>query len=125
LAKLLGLESDAKAKDWLGRLQEYNLISSKGKTKGVSYFVSPKILQELNFTGVTTLKKIESHRLRELIREDLSIYEISTLSEIHKRIGSEISVRSVRLQIENLLAEGIIMREGINKGTKYRIVKKQ
>lgn len=59
--------------------------------------------------------------LSVLIYEDLKIYGKSAIGEIHKRIGEEIPLRSVRQQLENLSEEEKISKEGEKRGTKYFI----
>lgn len=125
ISKILGLEEDESVQRWLGRLPEFNLIGAKGKTKGKTYSVDSTILKRLNFKGKTTLKKIEPHRLRELIKEDLRIYGSSAIGDIHKRIGKEILIRSIRSQLTNLVEKGEILKTGIKKGTKYLLTNRQ
>lgn len=92
-SKVLYLPQQNAIRDWLGRLQDLELVQSKGKTKGVEYFINPEFLKQVDFKGKTNLKKIEDHRLKELIHEDISTYSNSSVSEIHQRIGPEIAVR--------------------------------
>ncbi|MDD2577214.1 MAG: ATP-binding protein [Bacteroidales bacterium] len=122
-SKLLGLIDKDDTRIWLGRLLDYNLIKSKGRTKGKEYFVNPIILKKHKYKGLTDLKNIPSHRLAALIIEDLSRYNKSSISDIHKRIGNEIPLRTLRYQINKLIEEGKLFKEGINKGTKYFIDK--
>lgn len=120
-AKLLSLEEQNAIRDWLGRLTDLGLVKQRGKTKGMSYFVKPELLKRLDFKGQTDLKNIESHRLRALIIEDLKIYNLSSISEIHNRIGIEIPLRSLRSQIKTLLENKEINKTGERKGTRYFI----
>jgi len=85
--------------------------------------VHPKLLKKLDFTGLTTLKGIEPHRLRVLILRDLEIYEEASISEIHQRIGLEIPRRRVRSSIQELLDERQIMKKGENRWRKYLLAK--
>jgi ATP-dependent DNA helicase RecG len=121
LAKLLGLTEQSSIKNWLGRLPEYDMVGSRGKTKGTEYFVHPNILQKTQFRGKTTLKGIESHRLRELIYKDLSTYPNSPISEIHERIGKEITLRKVRTLIAQMKLSGELRSSGSKRGTKYSV----
>lgn len=45
-------------------------------TKAVEYRVVAQLLRYSNFKGKTTLKRIEPHRLKELILEDVRIYNL-------------------------------------------------
>lgn len=120
---ILGLEEKDAIKTWLGRLPDFKLVKSKGKTKGTSYYVEPAVLKKHEFKGQTSLKNVPSHRLDALIHEDLTRYGKSAISEIHQRIGKEIPLRTLRYQLNQLLEKGAIVKEGEKKGTKYFIDK--
>lgn len=109
---------------WLGRLLELDIIQSKGKTRGTEYFVNPSFFKKSNFKGKTNLKTIEPHRLKELILSDVSIYQPTSLGEIHHRIGKEISINKVRKMLYTMCDEQILSCVGKNKGAKYFIVQK-
>ena len=110
-------------RQWLGNLLELNLVKSKGKTKAVEYFLNPEFLKRSNFRGRTTLKNIEPHRLEELIRRDLVIYQPSPVSAIHKRLGGEkeIKIRTLRSMLSKMIVEGLIRSSGKRRWVKYSI----
>lgn len=120
-SKKLALREEYDVQDWLGKLQDFELIQAKGRTKGRTYFVNKKYLKELEFEGKTNLREIEPHRLRELLYEDLKTYGKSAISDIHNRVGSEIRRRTIRTQLQNLIDAGRIDKSGKKKGTKYFI----
>ncbi|WP_296621761.1 ATP-binding protein [Marivirga sp.] len=120
---ILGLEEKEAIKTWLGRLLEFKLVKSRGKTKGTSYYVEPSVLKKHDFKGKTSLKNISPHRLDALIIEDLTRYGKSAISEIHQRVGKEIPIRTLRYQINQLVDLEEIIKEGEKKGTKYFIDK--
>ncbi|MFP3042824.1 hypothetical protein LQZ19_13485 [Treponema primitia] len=122
LAKLLGLTVQGSIRNWLGRLPEYNLIKTHGKTKGTEYFVNPKILQKTKFRGKTTLKGIENHRLQELIYKDLSTYPNSSINDIHERIGKEITLRKVKTLIDHMRVSDEVQSTGLGRWTRYSII---
>jgi ATP-dependent DNA helicase RecG len=122
-SKQLELQGNVKISDWLGRLPDLNIVQTKGNTRGAIYFVNPKILKDSGYKGKTNLKRIENHRLKELIYQDLLIYENSSISEIHQRIGKEIPIRQIRACIATLLKDKQILSLGKNKGRKYFIDK--
>ncbi len=121
--KVLNLPQQNAIRDWLGRLPELRLIESKGKTKGVEYFVNPEFLRKMDFKGKTNLKKIETHRLKELIYQDVSTYPNSSIGEIHQRVGTEIPYRKVKSQLYKMVEAGELKTTGKLKGTKYFIDK--
>ena len=122
-SRVLNLPQQNAIRDWLGRLPELGIINSKGKTKGVEYFINPEFLQKLDFKGKTSLKKIETHRLRELIYQDVSTYPKSSIGDIHQRIGTEIPYRKLKAQLYNMLEIGELNSIGKLKGRKYFIDK--
>lgn len=106
---------------WLGKLIDVGLIVSKGKTKGVEYLVSPAFLKKANFKGVTNLKRIENHRLEELIYQDVKIYQPTSISDINIRIGAEISRNKIQKTLKSMCSNNILKTQGSLKSTKYFI----
>jgi ATP-dependent DNA helicase RecG len=123
-SKILGLNEPNSIRNWMGRLIENELIQSKGKTKGKEYFVNAELLRKLNYKGRTNLKKIETHRLRELIRQDLSTYKKCSIGEIHNRIGPEISLHKIRKALNQLIKDGVIYKKGNVRWTRYFLSEK-
>lgn len=122
-ARVLNLSKQNEIREWMGRLPELEIIKSKGKTKGMEYYINPVILKNLRFTGKTTLKKIEDHRLRELLYQDLTTYSNSAISEIHERVGMEIPSRRIKLQLDKMVATEEILAQGMKRWRRYSINK--
>lgn len=112
-------------RNWLGRLPELGLIKSRGRTKGMVYFINPDYLKKAHFRGKTTLKNIESHRLEELIYQDLKIYDDSFIRDIHKRIGEEISIRKIKTILDKMELGKKVYKTGVNRWTKYALNKNE
>lgn len=123
LSKILNQKDESGLNNWLGRLLVLELVQSKGKTKGTEYFVNPDYLRKLNFKGKTDLKKIEPHRLQELIHQDLSVYPESQIGDIHTRIGKEIAQRKLKAELDKMLEDDRITKSGEKRWTKYSINK--
>ena len=119
LVKTLELARTEDLKFWIGRLKEWGLVNTRGKTKATEYFVEPTVLRTLEFKGDTTLKGIERHRLRELILRDLEIYRKASISQIHGRIGKEIPRRKLRRELAELVKANEIGSQGVKRGTVY------
>ena len=119
LANTLNVKVKNGIKDWLGKLPEYGLVLSKGKTKGTEYFINPEFLRQLGFKGKTNLKTIEPYRLRELILQDLKVYPHSSIGLIQERIGKEISIRRIREQLQELMKQGLVDKKGSLRHTQY------
>lgn len=118
---ILNLPEQNSIKDWVGRLIDFGIISIKGKTKGTSYYISPELLRKTNFKGKTNLKRIEDHRLRELIYQDLVTFPNSSISEINQRIGTEISPRKIKAQLDKMVFKHDIIPTGEKRWRRYSI----
>lgn len=121
---LLNLPGKNAIQNWLGRLLDFKIVKSKGKTKGTEYFINPELLRKNKFKGKTNLKNIEDHRLRELIYQDLSTYPSSAISEINSRIGKEIPKRKIKFQLDQMKKKGEITSAGEKRWCRYSINKK-
>ena len=106
---------------WLGRLLSLHLVISKGKTKATQYLINSDFLKKSKFKGQTNLKRIENHRLEELIYQDIQIYQPAPIREIHARIGIEISKNRIQKALKSMCTKGTLDCEGKLKGTKYFI----
>jgi ATP-dependent DNA helicase RecG len=121
LRRLLELKSAEEGRSWLGRLVEWRLVKTTGRTNGTKYFVDADLLRKLDFRGKTTLKAIEPHRLRELVLSDLRRHHDASISEIHGRIGTEIPLRDLRRELYRLAESGEIKIEGTKRWARYSI----
>lgn len=95
------------------------LIQQIGRTRAKRYFIEPTFLRRMDFSGQTTLKRIESHRLRALVVEDLKRYPGSAIGEIHSRIGTEINRRRIKRTIDGLVKNEDIYYKGEKRGRRY------
>lgn len=119
LTSSLELPSVEALQPWLKRLLEWQLVQSAGRTQATRYYVDPSLLRSLQFTGETTLKRIEPHRLAALILEDLQRYPKSAISDIHHRVGGEIHPKQVKRALEELIKRGAVCFEGNNRWRRY------
>ncbi len=126
-SRILDLKNeDTRIRSWLGNLESREIILSKGKTRGKTYFVNPEVLRTMDFKGRTTLKNIESHRLRELLLMDLKTYgptlaEAQRIDLIHERVGSEISRKQLKEVIDALRDDGLVEAVGEKRGMAYHL----
>ena len=123
LIKLLNLKNRNELSPWLDKLVEESIVETSGRNRGKEYRVCSHILKESGYKGQTSLKRIEPYRIRELIIEDLKIYECASLRDIQQRIGDEISYQKLWKQLDNMIKEGILESTGKNRWTKYRLKK--
>jgi len=120
---LLNLKNRNELSPWLNRLVDESIVGTFGKNRGKEYRVCSNILKESGYKGQTSLKRIEPYRIRELIIEDLKIYECASLRDIQQRIGDEISYQKLWKQLDNMIKEDILESTGKNRWTKYRLKK--
>lgn len=106
---------------WLGRLLTWGLIEQSGRTKATRYFVPPALLREAGLDALTTLTRVQPHRLRALILEDLERFPNSAKGDIHRRVGPEIPERTFRRALEDLVASGQITATGEKRWRTYRL----
>lgn len=123
LSAILNQKDEMGLRHWIGRLIDLELVHTRGKTKGTEYFINPDYLRRLNFKGKTTLKKIEPHRLQELIYQDLLIYPESPIGLIHLRIGNEIPKRKLKSELDKMVEAKKIIKSGEKRWTSYSINK--
>lgn len=106
---------------WMGRLVKSGLVSSSGRTKGTRYFVEPRLLKDSGVELPTSLRRIEPHRLMELVREDLRRYPRSKIGEISARIGTEVQRAQLRRTLAHLVRSEIAVMDGQRRGARYRL----
>ena len=121
LAKSLELPETGNLDAWLGRLPDWGIVQTSGRTQGTRYFVTPTLLHDADLTQLTTLTRIEPHRLSELVREDLRRYPDSKMGDIHKRIGKEIKRSQLKKVMAELVHTGTVVMQGERNGARYRL----
>ena len=121
LLDALELDGAELLSSWLGRLVEIGLVQSRGKTSATLYFVDPAWLKDSGVSLPTTLKRIEPHRLQELVREDLRRHPDSAIGEIRERIGPEIGRSQLKRALGHLVASGAIVLLGTRAAARYRL----
>ena len=99
--------------------------TNDAKTRGIEYRVNPQLLRANDFKGKTTLKRIEPHRLRELILEDLKLYGPTSIKDINVRIGEEIIIRSIQRLLKGLIEEGLVETLGATNTLRYKLATNQ
>jgi len=119
LANLLGLAELSDLRAWLGRLVELDLVRTVGRTKGTRYFVRPELLRRSGLDQRITLQRLEPHRLRALIVEDVQRYPLSSMREIQRRIGAEIADRSLSDALGLLVKQGVLSMDGGRRWARY------
>lgn len=121
LAARLELDEEERLRDWLGRLLDVGLVQRKGRTRATRYFIPPELLRTAGLDRRTTLSRVEPHRLRALVLEDLDRYPDSSRTDVHRRIGQEIHAKAVARTLQRLVEEGAVQARGVKRWRKYRL----
>lgn len=119
-SKALDLRDDEALRSWVSRLVEIGLVERSGRTRGTSYFVVPSLLRDTGLDAKTTLERIEPHRLDALILEDLNRYPDSASKDIRRRIGPELSKRTIQRALRRLVDRGHVAAENETRARTYR-----
>jgi ATP-dependent DNA helicase RecG len=106
---------------WLGRLPALGLVRVAGRTRGARYYVDPALLRGSGVRIPTSLRRIEPHRLAELIREDLSRYPRSKIGEINGRVGTEVGRSQLKRALAGLARAGVVAMDGQRNAARYRL----
>jgi ATP-dependent DNA helicase RecG len=121
LAGRLGLSDTGQLRPWLGNLAERGLVEQTGRTKGTRYFVPPELLRASGLDARTTLRRVQPHRLRALILEDVERYPDSASSEVHQRVAPEIPPRTLGRALKELVDAAKVEAHGKGRWTRYRV----
>ena len=106
---------------WLGRLVQNGLVLTTGKTSGMRYFVTSDWLRGAQLDRKTTLSRITPYRLQALILEDLARYPNSSSADINRRIGAEISAKTVKRALDTLVDAGQVTHAGERRWRRYHL----
>jgi hypothetical protein len=68
----------------------------------------------------TTLVRVQPHRLKALILEDLERFPDSSAGEIHRRVAPEVAVRAFSRTLRRFVKEGLIEATGMGRWRRYR-----
>ncbi len=124
LADRLELEDTASLSSWISPLVDLGLVEQAGRTKGTRYFVSPSLLRSAGLDRRTTLVRLEPHRLRALLLEDLKRYPDSSRSDVHRRIAPEINAKAITRGLNDLISEGLVEAQSAKRWRTYRLTTK-
>jgi ATP-dependent DNA helicase RecG len=101
-------------------LLDLNLVQQVGRTKATRYYVRPELLRAAGLDRKTTLARVQPHRLKALILEDLDRFPDSSSSDVRRRVGPEIHVRTFSRVLQQLVAQGTVATEGKGRWRRYR-----
>jgi ATP-dependent DNA helicase RecG len=121
LAEELELADANALRPWLGRLLDWGLVEQTGRTSATRYFVPPALLREAGLDALTTLTRVQPHRLRALILEDLERFPDSSKADIWRRVGPEIPERTFRRALDDLVTSGRVVATGETRARRFSL----
>jgi ATP-dependent DNA helicase RecG len=121
LAEELELPDAGALRPWLGRLLSFGLVEQSGRTKATRYFVPPTLLRDAGLDALTTLTRVQPHRLRALILEDIERFPDSSKADIWRRVGTEIPERTFRRALEDLVESSQVVATGETRARRFRL----
>lgn len=95
-------------------------MQSRGVKKGTQYLINPRLVSSAKLNIPTTLKTIEPHRLKALIKEDLRLHPYSLISEIAKRLP-DVERKDIQQQIYNMNRRGLLLTTGSKTNRRYAL----
>ena len=120
LSKELQLDSGDRLRSYVSSLLENNILLSSGTGKGTKYRVNPKFISEAKIQTKTTLKTLEPHVLKALIKEDLRFHPESSVTEIASRLPN-VSIKELEALVRKMASAKEIFPLGGRKFRKYRL----
>jgi ATP-dependent DNA helicase RecG len=119
LVRRLELRDARALRDWIGRLGQFNLISTRGRTRGLEYSIHPDALRKMRSRGAVTPRAIEPHRLATLVLEDVRRYPGSRLGQIHARVGLATPRHRIKACLAALCRASGLRMEGDRRSACY------
>ena len=124
LSKILQLQDDERLRSWVSGLIEQNIVLREGRTKGLMYMINSQILSSMEHNLKPSLKTMEEHTLRALIKEDLKAHPKSKISQIHQRMD-DLDMKYLRRIVYKMYEDGELEREGIRSNMVYFLANKK
>ena len=119
LSKILQLSAEERLRSYIDNLDKSHLITKSGVKKGSYSQINPTLLRNAKSNIVTTLKTIEPHVLKALIKEDIRMHPMSKISDIANRIP-DVDIKEIRKQLYDMIGTDI-EKEGTRFDSKYYI----
>lgn len=119
LSKILQLSAEERLRSYIDNLDRNHLITKGGVKKGSYFQITPTLLRNAKSNIVTTLKTIEPHILKALIKEDIRMHPMSKISDIASRIP-DVDIKDIRKQLYDMIGTDV-EKEGTRFDSKYYI----
>lgn len=118
LIKHLQLPEDERLRSYVSKLEDEQIIITRGVRKGKQYLINPELIKSSKLNIKPSLKTIEIHRLVALIESDLQTYPSSLMREIHNRIP-DVNYKDLQKTVYQMVKDGEIKTFGASKNRTY------
>ena len=96
------------------------MITKSGVKKGSHFQINPTLLRNAKSNIVTTLKTIEPHVLKALIKEDLHSHPMSKISEKPIRIP-DVDMKEIRKMVYSMVGKEV-QKKGARVNCRYYLI---
>lgn len=117
LTKQLQLTGDDRLRSYVDKILESCLILKNGTKKSTQFQVNPQLISNAKANIKTSLKTIEPHVLKALVKEDLRKHSGSKISEISSRIP-DVGVQEIRKLVYSMV-DVELRTEGARTNRRY------
>lgn len=118
LAAALEVAETDELKAWTGRLLDFGLVQASGRTSGTKYAIAPAWLPAAPGGRES---RMSAQRLRQLVLKDLLRYPGASSPDIQRRVGVEISPKTVKRTLDLLAEQGLVRHEGERRWRRYTL----
>lgn len=124
LTKILQLPEEERLRNWYSSLIEKDILLKRGRGKGNSFVINPKLLTDSKLNVTPSLKTVEPYVLEQLILTDIENYPESSIRDINNRI-KDVSKKEIQKNIYRLIKEKKIIGTGSKTYRKYKLAEKK
>ena len=96
------------------------MITKSGVKKGSYFQINPTLLRNAKSNIVTTLKTIEPHVLKALIKEDIRMHPMSKISDIANRIP-DVDIKEIRKMVYSMVGKEV-QKKGARVNCRYYLI---
>lgn len=121
LAKELQLSGNDRLRSYISTLLENKIILPYGTGKGTKYKVNPQFISKSKIQVKTSLKTLEPHTLKALVKEDLRLHPESSITDISSRIP-DVEFQEIEALVRKMAIDKEINPIGGRRYRKYSLL---
>lgn len=121
LARELQLSGNDRLRSYISTLLENKIILPYGTGKGTKYKVNPQFISKSKIQVKTSLKTLEPHTLKALVKEDLRLHPESSITDISSRIP-DVEFQEIEALVRKMAIDKEINPIGGRRYRKYSLL---